>query len=133
MTYKLGQIGHGTVVIENAFSDDEPTGKGTFPLPPLLVDALKNVGQALHDIVVIPPDRASRNLEALLDSEVHTAVRNDHIPTLAERRNDGADGRERLRVQDGRLSPKEICNILFELEMHVCKYCGISIQYLCAD
>ena len=100
IAYKLGQVRHSAVVIKDTLRDDEPTSKRRLALLPLLLDALENVLKALHVIVIIPPDRAPRDLETLLNSEVHAAVCHDDIATLAESRNNRGDSRERLRVND---------------------------------
>lgn len=70
-------------------------------------------------MMVIPANRAPRDLQALLDGKVDSSVRDDDISALAERRNDRRDGRKCLRVGDGRLGTKEIRNVLFKLNMDV--------------
>ena len=90
-------------MIKDTLRDDEPTSKRRLALLPLLLDALENVLKALHVIVIVPPNRAARDLETLLNGEVDTSIRDDHISTFAEGRDDGTDRRKRLRVEDGGL------------------------------
>lgn len=76
-------------MVEDALSDNESPGERTPLLPPLLLRAFKDLFQTLHVVVVIPTDRAPRNLKTLLNSEVDTAVGDDNVSTFAKRGDDG--------------------------------------------
>ena len=79
-------------MVEDALRNDEPASQRRLALPSLLLHGLKNMLQAVHVVVIVPPDGAARNLEAFLDGKVDTSVRYDDVTTFAERRNDRADG-----------------------------------------
>jgi hypothetical protein len=90
-------------VIEDTFSDNETSCQRAFLLASLLLSALENLFEALHIIMIVPTNRASRNLKTFLNSKVDTTVCNDDVPSLAEGGNDRRDGRKRLRISDSSL------------------------------
>ena len=79
-------------MVKDALGDDETPGQRGTTLAPLLLNALQNVLQARHVVMVEPADSATRDLQPFLNGEVDTAVGYDDIPTLAECWDDGADG-----------------------------------------
>ena len=81
-TDELRQIRHDTIGIKDTLRDDEPTSERKAFLTSLFLDALKYLLQAMQIIMIVPADRATGNLKALLNSEVDTTVRNDDITTF---------------------------------------------------
>lgn len=115
-------------MVKDTLSDDEATSKRSPALATLLLHALKDVFQALHVVMVVPTDCAARDLQAFLDREVDAAIGDNHVTTLTEGRDDRADGRERLRVENGCLRPQEVGDVLLQLDVHVCERDAVSAR-----
>lgn len=120
LTNQPGQIDHFSITFEDTLCDNEATCQRTLTLLSLLLYADKNVLETLEIVVVIPPNRRTRYLDTLLDGKVYRAIRDYDISSLAESRNNGGDGRESLRVKNGRLRSQKFRNITFQVK--VCIY-----------
>lgn len=120
LTNQLGQINHFPITFKDAFGDNEATCQRSLALLSLLLYADKDILEALEIIVVIPPDRGTRNLNTLLDSKVDRTIRDNDVSSLAESGNNRADGRESLRVKDRCLRPQKFRNIAFQVKVYVC-------------
>ena len=113
-------------MVEDTLRDDETTSERSPTLLPLLLDTFQHMFQAIHVVVVVPADSATRDLKALLNSKVDAPICHNHVATLAECRNNGTDGRETLRIQDCRFGTEEIGDILLELNVNICCTVGVS-------
>ena len=71
-------------MVEDSLSNDESSCERSFLLAALFLGALEHLFEALHIIMIVPTDGAPRDLKTLLDSEVHTAVGDNDVATLAE-------------------------------------------------
>ena len=88
---ELGEVGHSTIMVKDTFRHDETTCQGSPALLALLLHALEDVLKALHVIVIVPPNRAARDLETLLNGKVDTSVCHYYITAFAKSRYNRAD------------------------------------------
>ena len=116
-THQLGQVVDIAGHLKQCLGDDKAPRQLLAGL--LLDDLAKDLLQILHVAMVVPLDAASRDLEAATDRVVDAPVRDDDVSSLAERRDDARDGRERVRVDDAPLSAQIRGDVGFGLHVHV--------------
>lgn len=116
-TYKLRQIRRIAHVLEESLTDDEPSCEG---FPALLLDDLhKHPLQILHIIMLKPPNRTPRDLNALPNSKTNALVRHNDITPLTERGDHTTDGRERLSINDAGVDADVGGHVGLGLHVHV--------------
>jgi hypothetical protein len=132
-TYKFGEINHLAILLEDALSDDEPASQGPPLLLTLFLDSLQDLLKTVDIVVVVPPHGRAADVDTLLNSEVDATVGDNDIPTLAEGRNNGGDGREVLGVEDSILCAEEVGNVTLECDVDVWRSFNLAIRSIKGD
>lgn len=123
-THQLGQIRHGTIVLEDTLSDDELSCEWELLLLDLLGHRLYDLLKTSQIIMIVPPHSRPREFDTLMNGKVDTAICDNDVATFAEGRDDRRDGAERLGVDNGGFCAEERCQVAFKVLVKVCRYGG---------
>ena len=69
--------------------------------------------------MLVPTNRAARDLHPLPNRIINRLVRDNDVPSLGECRNDTRNRRERLRVDDARRGAQKRRDVRLDLHVHV--------------
>jgi hypothetical protein len=89
---QFGQVNHGSILLENPFSNDEPSCQRCSPFPPFLLHAFQHIFQTFKVVMVVPFHSRSRDLNSFLSGEAHRTIGGNDVATLAESWDDRRDG-----------------------------------------
>lgn len=69
--------------------------------------------------MLIPPDSASRDLNALANGKANPLIRDDDVSTLREGRDNTRNGGEGLGVDNASCGPQERRHVIFSLQVNI--------------
>ena len=116
-TYDAREVEHVAYVLEEAFCDD----KTACECPAFLFfdDAFENPFHVLQVVVLVPPDGASADLDALSDCIIDCFVGHYDVSSFAKGWDHAGDGRECLGVDDAGFCAKMGGDVGFGLDVHI--------------